>query len=489
MIGKEKNNKIVLEEELTKEQQDCINFNGGDLLVKGIAGSGKTLVLLHRAIKLKKKAQKENKNISIGFFTFANTLVQYSQELLKAVGLGEDFLYVNTFHSYTYKLLGKIGKRSKCIDTAKDIKPTDIISEAINNEIQLKGTSHRLYEKDNKFWQEEIAWIKGKRLKTKEQYINSDRQGRGTVVRMSKKDKEIAFDLFLQYEKLLASKKLIEFNDYSNIILDNMEKLKEEDKFDYVFVDEAQDLSFSELYLLKNITKVAITIAADHAQKIYKNSFSWKELGINVRGNSSKTLKENFRSTKQIMKLAYSLLEKNKLNKGKDTEYTEPNIPDIEGTVPELIKCRTSYEEENFLNYLVKQLKNNKNETIGIIFRTWKERKSIEDILRKNAIPYEYIYKGGTWSLINPGFKIVSYYSAKGLEFDEVIIPWLNDGIMPLDIPEDKEEDLKEFLEIERSLLYVGMTRAKKSLYMTCSEKYSQFIDEFDTNLFKVTYV
>ena len=70
---------------LTKEQNDCVNYNAGNLLIKGIAGAGKSLVLLKRAIKLQKET-----NGKIAIFTYANTLVYYTKEIIERQKISED---------------------------------------------------------------------------------------------------------------------------------------------------------------------------------------------------------------------------------------------------------------------------------------------------------------------------------------------------------------------------------------------------------------
>lgn len=76
-------------------------------------------------------------------------------------------------------------------------------------------------------------------------------------------------------------------------------------------------------------------------------------------------------------------------------------------------------------------------------------------------------------------------HSAKGLEFDKVIIPKINKGIISIE-PDEEDDDAEDQLKIERSLLFIGMTRARKELYLTCSCNASKFIDEMDKTLCEV---
>ena len=477
--------KARLNVNLTKEQNDCIESKSKDLLIKGGAGSGKTLVLLKKAIKIKNEAVRNNQNIKIAFFTYAKTLTKYSEELIDEIENDDkykDMLTISTFHSYTSKLVMAVnGRFSKNIDVGKTNQENKkkILEDCLESQSKIY-TNHRLYKLEKEFWIDEISWIKGKRIKSKEEYINGDRTGRGSGVRLSKKDKEIVYSFYEEYNNRLKRGGYIEYNDMSNIVLDKFNLLSEKYKFDYVLVDEAQDLSYSQLLLLKKIATQGIIIAADHAQKIYKNSFTWSELGINVRGNASKSLVKNFRSTREIMELSYDLLKNNKSHKGKDTEFTNHVIPDINGNRPVIFKCENSSVEENTLIKLLNNL-NDDETTIGIPFRSWKERNKLVNILKKQGIDFEHIKDKDEWTLLEPGVKLVTMHSAKGLEFDVVIIPMVDQGIIPKAI--DCEEDKEAFLESERSLLYVAMTRAKDELYILTSNP-SQFIDEMDKNLY-----
>lgn len=474
-----------LDANLTREQNECVDSKSKDLLIKGVAGSGKTLVLLRKVIQLKNEAIKNNKNIRIGFFTYANTLTKYSKDLIEQIMCGdesEDMITISTFHSYAWKLM-------KSVDNThyKTIYPglSETKLKTCISKHKEGNKKNRVYDLDLEFWMDEISWIKGKRILSREQYINGDRTGRGSSVRLNKSAKEIVYDIYEAYNKSLKRGKYIEFNDVSNIVLDKVNLISESQKFDYVLVDEAQDLSYSQLALLKAIAKEGIIIAADHAQKIYKNSFTWSDLGINVRGNASKTLNKSFRSTKQIIELSHSLIKNNKGHKGKDTEYTIPVLPNDDGEIPIVFKCKNKTEECKVLISLLDEL-NDGESIIGIPYRSKKERYFISKILQEQGISFEEVDKENRWSLLEPGVKLVTMHSAKGLEFDIVIIPMVNQGIIPKEADSDDKDD--DFLEGERSLLYVAMTRARNELYILTSKE-SQFILELDEKLYEVSNI
>ena len=125
-------------------------------------------------------------------------------------------------------------------------------------------------------------------------------------------------------------------------------------------------------------------------------------------------------------------------------------------------------------------------DTIGVMYRTYEDCKPLTSLLRSSGIPFQFIKKGSEWSLLKPGIKIVSAHSSKGLEFDTVIIPNLEDNIYPYNPFNIDSEEIDNVLEIDRKLLYVAMTRARKSLYMFCNRSNkSRFISEIKSSLYE----
>ncbi len=118
---------------------------------------------------------------------------------------------------------------------------------------------------------------------------------------------------------------LLDFDDLAVDLMKNRNKFTETIKYDHIFIDEAQDLQQVQLQVLKYIAKKSFIVAADKGQKIYKTSFTWKEIGLNAIGNRTKILKESYRSTKQIIQLAASLQQNDSVIY--DDEYVIPALP------------------------------------------------------------------------------------------------------------------------------------------------------------------
>ncbi|PGZ13434.1 DNA helicase UvrD, partial [Bacillus thuringiensis] len=96
--------------------------------------------------------------------------------------------------------------------------------------------------------------------------------------------------------------------DYALLVMKHLHQLLDENKYDHIFIDEVQDLQPMQLRVLVAITRGTLSLSGDERQRVYKSSpFSYKALGINVQSGNNVVLRENWRSTYQIMKLANSL--------------------------------------------------------------------------------------------------------------------------------------------------------------------------------------
>ncbi len=479
-------NKNIDKNDPTKEQLDCVNFDSGDLLIKGVAGSGKSYVILKRALNL---LETRPANESVAIFTYTNALVKYMDDLMTSrIKTGR--LIVDTIDRYCIGLYSDIYRRRISIsnDDGKDL-----ISEAIRKHRSHSGVKHRLYDVDVAFYVDEFRWIKEKCITTREGYLSANRKGRGSQVKLYKKDRDMVWEIYVNFMDIAKKKKYYCWPDLYVDLNNEIEAIPEGRKICHILIDEAQDLTFGKLKIMKALSRKSLTIAADMAQKIYKTSFTWKEVGIDISGNSSKTLSKSFRSTKQIVELAEDLLRNNRVQDKETNEYTEAQFPKREGDKPRLVTFRSKKAEDKYLIDLLKEYPVDED-VIGIICRTDANIREMKKLLAKGGLPYEVVdnsnKNNAQWSLLTPGIKLVKAHSSKGLEFERVIIPDLHDDRYPIKTFNVEEDQLEEHLQIERSLLYVAMTRARSTLMMLCVEaSKSRFIDEFEDEHMEVEYI
>lgn len=466
----------MLDLELTKKQQEAIDYDGEHMLIRGIAGSGKTTVLLQKANKIITKYEQEK----VVLFTFNHTLASYAAELAQT--LNTDRLKVSTFHSWASSIMRKMGIHPQ--ETVMGVKQKQLFESCIK-ELALIHT-HRFFKESRyaEFLAEETAWMKGKNIYTRTDYLAAERAGRGNSVHVGQADRERIFDFFELYQTKLKRNNMCDFHDYAPLIRQNMDKFPEWERIDNILIDEAQDLEEEQLRLLRDIAKKRLVIAADKGQKIYNTSFSWKSLNINIMGGRTKILENSFRSTKQIIALASSLQQHDPICRNRDEEFVRPVLPKREGPSPLLVIANDHLQEEEFVVSTIQHINQLHPEwTIGLLCRKKVPLNAYDRRLNSMNIPCEKLDKK-VGSALTPGVKLMSFHSAKGLEFDAVILIRIRENTIP-HIESGAEPDEEE-LAIERRLLYVSMTRAKSVLYMTTYGKSSRFIAEMDSTLYQI---
>jgi superfamily I DNA/RNA helicase len=149
---------------LTPAQESCVKFaDNKDLLIRGIAGSGKSLILIKKALKLAQQAKEENVNRKIAIFTFANTLVNYTQELMGVHPSLLDYITVATLDSELHKLYKNVFKDSR------GKLEYNIVTEFLNEVVAKfkKKSNNRFLQKDKReFLADEIQWMKQRMINT-----------------------------------------------------------------------------------------------------------------------------------------------------------------------------------------------------------------------------------------------------------------------------------------------------------------------------------
>lgn len=471
---------VIAQEEIkyTDEQQQIIDYNGEQLLVKGIAGSGKTLVLLQKAYKI----ASENPDESIAIFSFGGPLSEAAEIQLSKYDLPN--LKVITFHKWTYKAYyATYGKRPNYANR----KYLPIYFNSAIKTVEILYPSHRFFNsKDlHPFIKEEISWIKGRGILTEKEYLQAPRRGRGSKVRLSQQDRKILYEIYNAYETNKGSR--LDYDDSAIKLVNKIGEIADSVKFDHVFIDEAQDLTKMSLQLLVKIARKSCRIGADIGQKIYTTTFTWKEVGLELRGNRVKSLQTSFRSTKQIVTLAQSLQRHDEIIK--DEDFTEHIVPTKVGPVPVVIMCNNLETQDiAIIETANALLKTSEKATIGILCRNWETATRLQK--KMNDLDIEYAEIGDNKDFkrkhtapkgthLEPGIKFTTFHTAKGLEFFYVLIADLVNPDVETRLGDEFDWDL------ERRLLYVAMTRAKIQLQIFSCEEKTKLLNELDESFYE----
>jgi superfamily I DNA/RNA helicase len=466
---------------LVGEQKKVLTLNHqGPIQIKGAAGSGKTTVAVYRACHLMDTHADLFEPSKVAIFTFGTTLTAYLSTLTHSLNTNDyTRMKIINFHKWAYAFIRESG-RDLYRKTLFDNQIQSILLPIIRA-IPQTTENTRILSKSLDFFTDEISWLKGKLISSKEEYITTVRSGRGTTDRVTAKDREAIWEVFTKYNQELILQDKVDFDDYALLTLNIIEQKGSAfvPPFTHLVIDEAQDLNKAQMAVLVKIvskTTNSITIIADAAQRIYKSGFSWKELGLNVAGGRTIEFKINYRNSQPIANAALSLLAKD----NDSDEFTSVEVNTTAGDKPVIKKCSSLLEEQTSIASRIQKIRRNSpDETICILHRTNKGVGYTVNQLVGHNIEVVKIKANDSPS---SAVKALTMQGVKGLEFDHVIICDLIDDNLPIKSGfSEPNDDLH--LTTERRLLYTSMTRAVKSLLITYFGNPSRYIAEIDPNL------
>jgi superfamily I DNA/RNA helicase len=466
---------------LVGEQRKVLTLNHeGPIQIKGAAGSGKTTVAVYRACHLMDTHADLFEPSKVAIFTFGTTLSAYLSTLTHSLN-SNDYTRMNiiNFHKWAYAFIRQNG-RDLYGKTLFDNQIQSMLFPIICS-IPQTTENARILSKSLDFFTDEISWLKGKLINSREEYISTVRSGRGTTDRVTAKDREAIWEVFTKYNQELLKQGKVDFDDYALLALKIIERKDNAfvPPFTHLVVDEAQDLNKAQMAVLVKIvskTTNSITIIADAAQRIYKSGFSWKEIGLNVAGGRTIEFKINYRNPQPIAKAALSLLAKD----NDSEEFTNVEVNNTAGDKPVIKKCSSAFDEQAFIAARIQQIRQSSpDETICVLHRT---NKGLDNVVKQLVGRNIEVVKIKANDKTSSAVKALTMQGVKGLQFDHVIIVDLIDDNLPI-LSGFSEPDDDLHLTTERRLLYTCMTRTVKSLLITYSGTPSRYIAEIDPSL------
>jgi superfamily I DNA/RNA helicase len=223
-------------------------------------------------------------------------------------------------------------------------------------------------------------------------------------------------------------------------------------------------------------------LVGDAHQRIYRHKVSLGKCGIDIRGRGKK-LKINYRTTDEIRRFAVRLLEGrpiDDLDGGEDDQKGYMSIS--HGAAPEVKTFQDAAEEFAFLRERLSAMRESgvALESVCVVARTNKLVQDFAQRLRSAGFPEVYEVKRNlAEQRERPGLRIATMHRVKGLEFEHVVVVSANDGLVPLSAALSDADDqitARDAETAERALLYVALTRAKKSALVTGYGKLSPFL-------------
>ena len=476
----------------SNEQKSIFEYDKNDVIqVNGSPGSGKTLVAIKKAILLAKKYDKKvlflyyNKSLGYEIRRLFGTFDEYS--LLKnkiVIDHIDNYIKIClTSPALKEKLKEIKGRKNKYPKSKFDRESR--MSLAID-EYKKHNKSSSFYRMDRDFLLSEIDWLRNCDF-TKEEYLKNKRLERGSLKKIDLKQKQEVLDILGYYRKVENEEEY--FQDYHDYMISALYYLRrkdffldEQNYFDHIIIDEAQDFSKLHLEFIKLISNIdnnkesSITFFMDINQTIniekawcLNNERNLEDANFEIKEENVLYLNRCYRNVEEIYSAAEKLLDNNC--------YKNNNISiDERGIKPLRLKSRTLEEEINNVITIIDILVNKyqyeySDFTIISQFTT-----NLEEKL-KNKFPITT--KNENSNSIN----LTTFYSAKGIESKVVFILGLNDEYFPSKkIFPLKSND--EIIEEGKKLLFVAMTRATELLFLSSLQKESPIFSLFDENDF-----
>ena len=446
----------------------------GPAKVAGSAGTGKTIVALHRAVYLTR--QYEDSRVLLATFsaTLASALATKLQHLISNQPRLAERLEVQSVEGIGRRLYAAYWGKPK-IATESDINQMLLDSAKKNPDLKL---SRRFILGE---WMDLVdAW----QLRTWEAYKNVKRLGRKT--RLSDAQRSSLWTVFEQVQILLTERCLITQAEMFTRLAEKTRMLRHP-PFDFVVIDEAQDVSVSQLKFLAalstsqgRIRPNSLFFAGDLGQRIFRQRFSWKALGVDIRGRS-RTLRVNYRTSHQIRAQADQLL-------GPDVSDVDGNIEDRRGTVsvfngpaPDIRSFKSEVEECNAVTiWLLDRIRDGlAPHELGVFVRSEAQLKRATSAVTSASIPFSLLDENVDTA--NALACVGTMHLAKGLEFRAVVVMACDDEVIPLQSRIEAindDADIEEVYSTERNLLYVACTRARDSLLVTGTMPASEFLED-----------
>jgi superfamily I DNA/RNA helicase len=454
------------------QQQFIEQDYSGPARVSGSAGTGKTIVALHRAVFLARRHPESRILLTTFSETLANALRTKLRRLISNEPRLAERLEVYALNALGTRLYEKhLGKPN--IATPETIK--QFIDDAAAGTAQKFSLSFLLAE-----WEEIVD---ARQLKDWESYRDVKRLGRKT--RLPETQRAILWSIFETVRDRLQSEKFITQAELFTQLTDRVAARKHP-PFDFVVVDEAQDVSISQLRFLAALGSNrpnGLFFAGDLGQRIFQQPFSWKSMGVEVRGRT-RNLHINYRTSHQIRMQADQLLGPDVSDVDGNSESRQGTISVFNGPTPS-IQLFESQEEE--IAAVSKWLKNLAQEgiephEIAVFVRSSAELDRASQAVSDANMPFHAL--DDAVETISGQTSICTMHLAKGLEFRAVAVMACDDEIIPSQAriaTVGDDADLQEVYDTERHLLYVACTRARDRLLVTGTEPASEFLDDLRT--------
>ncbi len=456
------------------------DFSGPTKII-GVSGSGKTAIIVRRAVRLAKKYNGEK----ILVLTLNRSLSHLIEELVNRVcpeiyrrnivvksnwELCRDYLL--EFEPENKKLYDEITWRTNehidelwyeyyhCQNNNDDAK----IITPVHRSLLSRG----VYPMD--YLKQEFDWIRSALPPgDRNEYLNIERKGRSERFEIQYREKIMA--ALDGWENFMTFVGATDYLGLTTALLKHSDKLKP--SYRCILIYEEQDFGTIELSIIRNLVQSEendILLTGDVAQRVSMKHHTYAKAGITLGGRIKK-IKKNYRNSKEILDAAYHILKSNVVLeeiKDEDFELLDPEYANFSTSRPLILEAQDlKYELGTAIEYLKNKLNENQKGCIAISGLTLKDVKNIGNVLALDVLD-------GTSSLGKSKIFLSDLEQTKGFEFDTMCIINCKDNVIP-NYSHPKDESYYDVCK-----LFVAMTRGKSELILSYSSKLSHIFNGFE---------
>lgn len=458
---------------LHPDQQELVDASfSGPAKVSGPAGTGKTVLVLHRAFRL----AKENPSEQVLLTTYSKTLSDRIEQMAAILAGGDDQIPQNLTITNIHRLAVQIWS-----DHNKDRTFTAADQNDVNNALEaaigLRILGPMSLELIVSEWRNVIDYWGIGDLET---YQATPRSGRGTVLGQNQREElwSVFGPVLEQFSESSDSMTWSQMT-YATARIVQQESSK---RYRNVLVDESQDFGPGELTLIRGLADLGsndIFLCGDAGQRIFRRLYPWSSVGVQVQGRT-KSLSANYRNTQQIQNFAKTILHKTSIGGNGDLETAE-SVSLLTGSDPVVKACQDEPDEISNLALWIEemiQLGYDQGDIAVFARRT----RTLSEIGEPALRMVQGLKRRDLQDSRLPGDDGISFgtmHRAKGLEFKAVAVVGCGEN----DIPDleslasaGDEADRDEILEEELNLLHVAITRPRERLYVSFTGESSRFL-------------
>ena len=471
----------------------------GPMRVSGGAGTGKTVIAVHRAVELSKRDKADGQEPRILLTTYTRNL---ADDLRRQIAQLEPRLPFTEKLSEPGVMVSGLDRVARMILQHAGAKISPIAQEVIG---QPRGRV-LTYPREN-VWQEVLTLmgdelpeglrsadfleseyeliVLPQRVTTLKQYLRVRRPGRGVALDRSKR--AAVWKAMERYRDRSADLGVTSFDEQLALAAAWLDQEADDGKprpFRHVLVDEAQDLTPAHLQLLRALVEPGpddLFLAEDSHQRIYGKKITLSHYGIQVRGRSRR-LTRNYRTTRQNLDVAFGILDPGTYEdlegQAEEHRYVSPRS----GPEPLLLHATDRADElskaAELLTVWLEQDRDSEDsapETIAVLVRDRYQRDAVVNGLAQHGIEVRAVDREAA----GRGMPVVmTMHRAKGLEFRKVLLFDVSRNAIPRSLRDQQysDADRDDALLRERSLLYVAATRARDQLAISWSGEASPLI-------------